>query len=145
MVVSPYYDDDFNDNDNTSKSNREWDDDYYDDNHNVLLQAFIIGWTSEFIPKMVYKFKLNDNHDLSGYVNHSLSYFNVSDFQPRSYPDDVKANEFGEVTVCRSVVCVYRGEVHCVCAQVCVCVCVCPKKHYIFYCMIWNVCIHSTI
>lgn len=67
----------------------------------VLTNAFIIGWTSEFIPKMVYKFRLNENHDLSGYVNHSLSYFNVSDFQPRSYPDNVKADEFGEVTICR--------------------------------------------
>jgi len=73
----------------------------------MTFQAFIISWTSEFIPKMVYKFQINESKDLSGYVNHSLSFFNVSDFQPRSNPDEDKADQLGVVTICRFVrVCV---------------------------------------
>jgi len=50
---------------------------------------------------MVYKFQFSEDKTLSGYVNNSLSYFNVSDFQPQSYPDNPKTDEFGVVTICR--------------------------------------------
>ena len=65
-----------------------------------LLQAFIIGWTSEFIPKMVYKEAASPNRTLAGYNNWSLSIFDVNDFQNRSVPDEVDPS-FGDVDVCR--------------------------------------------
>ena len=63
------------------------------------LQAFIIGWTSDFIPKMVYKYT-HGQRQLDGYMNWSLSYFKTADFESRSLPDFTPA-EFGNVTVCR--------------------------------------------
>ena len=64
-------------------------------------QAFIIGWTSDFIPKMVYKFAFSPNNTLHGYIDNSLSYFDVRDFQNQSIPLDPKVDEFGNVINCR--------------------------------------------
>ncbi|KAK2168869.1 hypothetical protein NP493_1213g00020 [Ridgeia piscesae] len=47
----------------------------------VLTNAFIIGWTSDFVPKLVYKLAISPDQSLTGYMNHSLSYFNVSEFE----------------------------------------------------------------
>ena len=66
-----------------------------------MLQDFIIGWTSEFVPKMVYKFTVSGDCSLAGYVNNSLSYFDTWDFQPESVPDDNKTDVFGHVRICR--------------------------------------------
>ena len=66
----------------------------------VIAQAFIIGWTSEFIPKMVYQQTDSPHHSLAGYNNWSLSIFDVNDFQNRSIPDDVDPS-FGDVMYCR--------------------------------------------
>ncbi|XP_036367220.1 anoctamin-4 isoform X2 [Octopus sinensis] len=52
----------------------------------VITNALIIAFTSDFIPKMLYKHVISPNHTLEGYVEFSLSYFNVTDFQPRSKP-----------------------------------------------------------
>ena len=68
-----------------------------------ISQAFIIGWTSDFIPKLVFKYAESTNQTMEGYVDWSLSYFNVSDFQARSVPDDPNREEFGEVSICRYV------------------------------------------
>ena len=65
------------------------------------FQAFIIGWTSDFIPKIVYQFTISGNNTLEGYVEHSLSVFDVSDFQARSVPDNNMSDVFGNVTHCR--------------------------------------------
>lgn len=65
------------------------------------MQAFIIGWTSDFVPKLVYVNTDSPDGSLRGYVNHSLSFFNVSDFQKRNTPDDPKVEEFGVVSICR--------------------------------------------
>lgn len=48
----------------------------------ILTNAFIIAWTSEFIPKVVYEFSdlVPSNKTLSGYIEHKLGYFNVSDY-----------------------------------------------------------------
>ncbi|CAD5126106.1 DgyrCDS14278 [Dimorphilus gyrociliatus] len=48
----------------------------------VLSNAFIIAWTSEFVPKLVYEFSdlVTSNKTLDGYVEHKLSFFNVSDY-----------------------------------------------------------------
>ena len=65
------------------------------------LKAFIIGWTSDFVPKLVYTYTESPDRTLTNYVNHSLSFFDVHDFQNRSKPDDPKIDDFGIVTMCR--------------------------------------------
>lgn len=47
----------------------------------VFHQAFVIAYTSDFIPRMVYKFVYTEAHDLRGYIYHSLSVFNTSDYK----------------------------------------------------------------
>ncbi|XP_048520485.1 anoctamin-3 isoform X5 [Dendroctonus ponderosae] len=47
----------------------------------VVTNGFIIAFTSDFIPRLVYQISINPNGSLEGYVNNSLSYFNTSDFE----------------------------------------------------------------
>lgn len=63
----------------------------------VHPQAFIIAITSDFIPKLVYKYEVSPNGTLHGYIDNSLSYFKTSDYQEQSIPDQ------GSETVCRYV------------------------------------------
>nr|CAI5837012.1 unnamed protein product [Callosobruchus analis] len=51
----------------------------------VVTNAFIIAFTSDFIPKLVY---LNAHKSLDNYLENSLSYFNTSDFDNSSRPID---------------------------------------------------------
>ncbi|KAG8229342.1 hypothetical protein J437_LFUL007150 [Ladona fulva] len=46
----------------------------------VAVNGFIIAFTTEFIPRLVYTRTMSENHDLSGYVNFTLSVYakNVS-------------------------------------------------------------------
>ncbi|KRT85881.1 hypothetical protein AMK59_532, partial [Oryctes borbonicus] len=53
----------------------------------VVTNGFIIAFTSNFIPRLVYTIAYNDNHTLDGYLNHALAYFNTSDFQVLSFPN----------------------------------------------------------
>ncbi|KAK9876029.1 hypothetical protein WA026_011144 [Henosepilachna vigintioctopunctata] len=46
----------------------------------VVSNAFVIAYTSDFIPRMVYKFKYSESFDLNGYIDSSLSEFNTSDY-----------------------------------------------------------------
>lgn len=41
-------------------------------NSSSLIQAFLIAFTSEFLPKQLYSYKYNN--DLSGYVNFTLAW-----------------------------------------------------------------------
>uniref|UniRef100_A0A7N8X9X4 Anoctamin n=1 Tax=Mastacembelus armatus TaxID=205130 RepID=A0A7N8X9X4_9TELE len=43
--------------------------------------AFVISFTSDFIPRMVYQYMYSPDGTMHGFVNHTLSYFNVSHFQ----------------------------------------------------------------
>ncbi|GLV37940.1 subdued [Carabus blaptoides fortunei] len=63
----------------------------------VITNGFIIAFTSNFIPRLVYMIEVNKKHNLEGYLNHSLSYFNTSDFLIRSAPRLSVKN----VTMCR--------------------------------------------
>lgn len=52
--------------------------------HNYDLfrfQGFIIAFTSDAIPRLVYRLSSSPDGTLNGYLNSSLSYFNTSDFQ----------------------------------------------------------------
>ncbi|KAK6059258.1 hypothetical protein COOONC_03114 [Cooperia oncophora] len=60
----------------------------------VLINALVIAFTSDFIPKTMYYIA---NSSMTGYVNSSLSYFDATEF-------DMKSSQFSNVTQCR-----YRG------------------------------------
>ncbi|KAK5867461.1 hypothetical protein PBY51_011953 [Eleginops maclovinus] len=52
----------------------------------VITNAFVISFTSEFVPRMVYQYMYSENGTMKGYTEHSLSYFNVTNFPPGSAP-----------------------------------------------------------
>ncbi|XP_064628203.1 anoctamin-4-like isoform X2 [Lineus longissimus] len=71
----------------------------------VLSNAFIIAYTSDFVPRTIYRFTGGQNFTLHGYVEYSLSLFDVRDFQSESrLNQSVHDVGFGNVTYCR-----YRG------------------------------------
>ena len=68
------------------------------------LQAFVISFTSDFIPRLVYQYMYSSDGSMHGFVNHTLSYFNVTDFQPGTAP--VEPMHLGySVEICRYDVC----------------------------------------
>ncbi|XP_038124626.1 anoctamin-1-like [Cyprinodon tularosa] len=64
----------------------------------VITNAFVISFTSEFVPRMVYQYMYSGNGTMSGYTEHSLSYFNVSNFPPGTAPTTTLITG---VTMCR--------------------------------------------
>ncbi|XP_022525753.2 anoctamin-1a isoform X1 [Astyanax mexicanus] len=54
----------------------------------VIVNAFVISFTSDFIPRLVYQYVYSPDGTLHGFINHTLSYFNVTDFQPNTDPLD---------------------------------------------------------
>lgn len=67
----------------------------------VISNGVIIAFTSEFIPKLVYRYGYSADTSMEGYTNFSLSVFNVNDFQSKSIPDDPQTDIFGNITYCR--------------------------------------------
>uniref|UniRef100_A0A8C2WGY6 Anoctamin n=1 Tax=Cyclopterus lumpus TaxID=8103 RepID=A0A8C2WGY6_CYCLU len=66
----------------------------------VIVNAFVISFTSDFIPRLVYQYMYSLDGTMHGFVNHTLSYFNVSDFQPGT--DPLQPMHLGyKVDVCR--------------------------------------------
>lgn len=65
----------------------------------VVSNAFVIAYTSDFIPRMVYKYVYSPNYDLTGYIEHSLSKFNTTDYKDEWGPKDAKDPD----------ICQYRG------------------------------------
>lgn len=66
--------------------------------HVCIFQAAIIAFTSEFVPKLVYRYGYNNTGSLEGYVEFSLSVFDVKDLEPESIPKEPK---IANVTQCR--------------------------------------------
>lgn len=58
-----------------------------------FFQGFIIAFTSEFIPRLIYRFSVSPDSSLNGYLNHTLAFFNTTDFpegkQPRNPTEHV--------------------------------------------------------
>nr|XP_043892366.1 anoctamin-1-like isoform X2 [Solea senegalensis] len=52
----------------------------------VIINAFVISFTSDFIPRMVYQYMYSPDGSMHGFVNHTMSYFNVSHFQDGKEP-----------------------------------------------------------
>ncbi|CAH1390645.1 unnamed protein product [Nezara viridula] len=46
----------------------------------VVSNAFVIAYTSDYIPRMVYKLVYSPTYNLVGYIDSSLSVFNTSDY-----------------------------------------------------------------
>ncbi|XP_053994929.1 anoctamin-4 [Hylaeus volcanicus] len=66
----------------------------------VVSNAFVIAYTSDFIPRSVYAIVYSPTKDLVGYIDSSLSEFNTSDYQ-----EDMKSDIDGE----HPETCQYRG------------------------------------
>uniref|UniRef100_A0A8C5A5D5 Anoctamin n=1 Tax=Gadus morhua TaxID=8049 RepID=A0A8C5A5D5_GADMO len=54
----------------------------------VIVNAFVISFTSDFIPRLVYQYMYSPDGSMHGFVNHTLSVFNTSDFQTGTAPLD---------------------------------------------------------
>uniref|UniRef100_A0A7N6BYF3 Anoctamin n=1 Tax=Anabas testudineus TaxID=64144 RepID=A0A7N6BYF3_ANATE len=66
----------------------------------VIINAFVIAFTSDFIPRLVYQYKYSPDGSMHGFINHTLSYFNVSDFQTGTEPIDPMHLGY-KVEICR--------------------------------------------
>ncbi|KAF4801326.1 Anoctamin-6 [Turdus rufiventris] len=60
----------------------------------VVTNAFIVAFTSDMIPRLVYYYAYSENEDspMSGYINNSLSVFQISDFPERNEPNENPEN-----------------------------------------------------
>uniref|UniRef100_A0A8C7GAZ8 Anoctamin n=1 Tax=Oncorhynchus kisutch TaxID=8019 RepID=A0A8C7GAZ8_ONCKI len=72
----------------------------------VVTNAFIVAFTSDMIPRLVYMYAYSPDNDLSmkGYINNSLSVFNISGFSEDNRPDDGESPEWfnsSVITTCR--------------------------------------------
>ncbi|NWT57596.1 ANO6 protein, partial [Erythrocercus mccallii] len=73
----------------------------------VVTNAMIIAFTSDMIPRLVYYWSFSvppygshSNHTMEGYINSTLSVFNISDFKNASKP---LSPWFGNQMTCRQV------------------------------------------
>lgn len=66
----------------------------------VITNGFIIAFTSDFIPRLVYVFYYSPDQSLNGYIEFTLSKFNTSEFKYNTAPID-PAPEYANVTECR--------------------------------------------
>ncbi|XP_053183948.1 anoctamin-1a [Scomber japonicus] len=66
----------------------------------VIVNAFVISFTSDFIPRLVYQYMYSPDGTMHGFINHTLSYFNVTDFQEGT--DPIQPMHLGyKVDICR--------------------------------------------
>ncbi|RXN08173.1 anoctamin-6-like isoform X2 [Labeo rohita] len=73
----------------------------------VATNAAIIAFTSDMIPRLVYYWAFSvspysdgSNHTMAGFINSSLSVFNINDFSNMSRPDSMPY-WFNNITTCR--------------------------------------------
>ncbi|XP_031671409.1 anoctamin-1 isoform X1 [Oncorhynchus kisutch] len=64
----------------------------------VIINAFVISFTSDFIPRLVYQYMYSQTGTMHGFIDHTLSHFNVSNFRPGNAPT---SSYLPETTVCR--------------------------------------------
>lgn len=71
------------------------------------FQAFIVAFTSDMIPRLVYMYAYQPDGEMNmrGYINNSLSVFNISEIPLANRPEDGE-NPFwfnSSITTCRCV------------------------------------------
>uniref|UniRef100_A0A3B3X1S1 Anoctamin n=1 Tax=Poecilia mexicana TaxID=48701 RepID=A0A3B3X1S1_9TELE len=64
----------------------------------VVTNAFIMAFTSDMIPRMVYLYAYSKDASMSGYINNSLSVYNISQIHPDNMPEE---NWHNSTTTCR--------------------------------------------
>ncbi|XP_055367342.1 anoctamin-2b isoform X2 [Betta splendens] len=64
----------------------------------VIINAFVISFTSDFIPRLVYQYMYSPNGTMHGFIDHTLSYFNVSNFKPGTMPTN---SNHKDISFCR--------------------------------------------
>uniref|UniRef100_A0A3B5KY36 Anoctamin n=1 Tax=Xiphophorus couchianus TaxID=32473 RepID=A0A3B5KY36_9TELE len=64
----------------------------------VIINAFVISFTSDFVPRLVYQYMYSQTGTMHGFIDHTLSFFNVSNFKPGTAPH---SSDQGDITVCR--------------------------------------------
>uniref|UniRef100_A0A4W6DBU7 Anoctamin n=1 Tax=Lates calcarifer TaxID=8187 RepID=A0A4W6DBU7_LATCA len=79
----------------------------------VVTNAFIVAFTSDMIPRLVYMYAYHSEGEMSmkGYINNSLSVFNISEIPQTSRPEEGENPAWfnASITTCR---CVWgRGDV----------------------------------
>ncbi|XP_057692971.1 anoctamin-5 isoform X1 [Corythoichthys intestinalis] len=71
----------------------------------VVTNAFIVAFTSDMIPRLVYMYAYQPDGvvTMKGYINNSLSVFNISEFLPANRPDDDEMPSWfnSSITTCR--------------------------------------------
>ncbi|MEE6511716.1 hypothetical protein FKM82_018434 [Ascaphus truei] len=65
----------------------------------VIINAFVISVTSDFIPRLVYQYMYSQNGTMHGFINHTLSYFNVSHLKVGTQPENSQFQQ--DVIFCR--------------------------------------------
>ncbi|XP_065139690.1 anoctamin-1 isoform X1 [Paramisgurnus dabryanus] len=65
----------------------------------VITNAFVISFTSEFIPRMVYQYLYSETGTMHGFTNHTLAYFNTSNFKPGTAPHETNFDR--QLRICR--------------------------------------------
>ncbi|KAA0715187.1 Anoctamin-1 Discovered on gastrointestinal stromal tumors protein 1 [Triplophysa tibetana] len=65
----------------------------------VITNAFVISFTSEFIPRMVYQYLYSETGTMHGFTNHTLAYFNTSNFKPGTATHDTDFDR--QLRICR--------------------------------------------
>ncbi|XP_058882847.1 anoctamin-2b isoform X2 [Acipenser ruthenus] len=65
----------------------------------VIINAFVISFTSDFIPRLVYQYLYSETGTMDGFIDHTLSHFNVSHFKPGSAP--VFSEFHKQIVICR--------------------------------------------
>ena len=74
----------------------------------LLHQAFIVAFTSDMIPRLVYLYSTHNKDELTmrGYVNNSLSVYSISQIRLDSMPEDGDSPSWysnSSITTCRWV------------------------------------------
>lgn len=73
----------------------------------LSLKAFVISFTSEFIPRMVYQYLYSETGTMHGFTNHTLAYFNTSNFKPGTAPHDTDFDRQLRICRCTQHTCIY--------------------------------------
>lgn len=78
-------------------------------NVSVLVNAFVIAFTSDFIPRLVYVYSYSKDGTLAGFVESRLAYFNISDYKKYGLDGEPGAKYAYQVLNYTSDYCRYPG------------------------------------